>query len=79
MAVRKLARGTRVHPERLGLVIEGEVKDLFHAMAQDAGVSDAVFFESVVRNLHETLTDRGLPTWWPAPTANDGELDIDAA
>ena len=48
-------------------------------MAQDAGGSDAVFFESVVRNLHETLTDRGLPTWWPAPTANDGELDIDAA
>jgi hypothetical protein len=34
-------------------------------MAQHAGVSDAVFFESVVRNLHETLTDRGLPTWWP--------------
>ena len=79
MVVQRLPRNTRVKPARLSLVVEEDVKVWFHQLAEHAGVSDAALFEQQVRNLRDNLTDRGLPTWWPAPTPNDGELDIDAA
>ena len=44
MAVRKLARGTRVHPERLGLVVEGE--DQFERF----GAGDVVLVAGAAEN-----------------------------
>lgn len=76
MTVRRLPRGTRVKPVRVSWLIEEARKERFDQLAAQAGVSSAVFLESVIEHLEDELTDRGLPSWWPTPAPSDEELPI---
>lgn len=76
MTVRRLPRGTRVKPVRVSWLIEEARKERFDELAAQAGVSSAVFLESVIEHLENELTDQGLPNWWPEPVPNDEELPI---
>jgi hypothetical protein len=79
MTVRRLPRGTRLETVALGWKVERGSKRTFEAMAANADVSAAVFFEKVVDHLEQELTLQGLPSWWPAQEPADGELPIDTA
>lgn len=76
MTVRRLPRGTRVKPVRVSWLIEEARKERFDQLATQAGVSSAVFLESVIEHLEDELTDRGLPNWWPKSAPSDEELPI---
>lgn len=77
MAPKRRPRGSFIDPITLGYEVEREVKDYFDELAARAGVTRGRFFEEVVK--HIPVTDRGLPTWWPEPEPEDGELPIDTA
>lgn len=47
----------------LGYRVERDAKEQFDALAGRAGISKALMFELLVRNV--ALRDDGLPTWWP--------------
>ncbi|GAA0503516.1 MULTISPECIES: hypothetical protein [Actinomycetes] len=72
-------RGTRVDPVAIGWEIERSRKDRFIQLAHHAGVSSAAFLEIIMDRLEDDLTDRGVPSWWPEPSRQDGELPIEAA
>jgi hypothetical protein len=76
MAAKRLPRNTRIKPVRVSWLIEEQRKERFERLAQHAGVSAAVFLERVIDHLEQDLTDRGLPSWWPEPEPEDGELDM---
>lgn len=76
MAAQRLPRNTRVDPARISLLIERRRKERLEQLAAHAGVSAAVFLERLIDNVDENLTDRGLPSWWPAPENKDGELHM---
>ena len=75
--VKRLAPGIRVKPVRVGWLVEADSKSRFEKLAARAGVSGAVFFERVVDHLYSDLTPRGLPSWWPEPEPDEGELPIE--
>lgn len=79
MAAQRLPRGTRVDPIRYSVLVERDRKEFVEKIAARGGVSSAVFFERMVDHMESELTDRGLPSWWPAPEANENELPIDTA
>jgi len=76
MAPKRRERGSLIEPKQFKHVIEGHYKDRFEQLALTAGVSGAVFLEAVIDHLETELTDRGVPSWWPAPEPKDGELDM---
>lgn len=76
MSTARLPRNTRVKPVKVGYVIDGPYKDRFEQIAGAAGASAASFLEAVIAHLETELTDRGVPSWWPAPEPKDGELDM---
>ena len=69
--VRRLPRGTRLNPKRVGWLIEESKKLRFEQMADRCGVSAAVFLERVVDHLETEVTDRGAPSWWLEPAPRD--------
>ena len=77
MAAQRLPRGTRQKPVRVSWLIEEQKKLRFEQLAADAGVSSAVFLERLIEHVDTELNDRGVPTWWPTPAPQDGELPID--
>lgn len=79
MADRRLPRGTRVDPVRLGWAIERERKARIEELAVRANVSAAVFLEHMLAHIETEISPEGLPTWWPETTTEDGELPIDSA
>lgn len=74
MAVKRRERGTLVDGVQLSWEVERDAKERFERIATRAGLSAALFFESVVEHLE--LTDQGVPPWVP-PLNRDGELPID--
>lgn len=76
MSTPRLPRGTRTKPVRVSWLIEEEKKLRFEQLAAHVDVSAAVFLERLIDHLDENLTDRGVPSWWPAPELKDGELDM---
>lgn len=76
MTTARLPRDTRTDPVKFGYVIDREFKTSFERMAKRAGVSGAVFLERWIEYMETDLTDRGLPSWWPADEPKDGELDM---
>lgn len=79
MTERRLPRGTRVDPVRVGWAIERGRKARIDELSLLANVSAAVFLESVIDHLDDEIAANGLPTWWPETTTEDGELPIDSA
>lgn len=76
----RLPWGTRVDPQRLSLLIEGDRKRRLEQLAAHMNVSAAVFLERVIDHLDDELDTRGRPTWWPEQDElHDGELPIDSA
>lgn len=65
-----------MHPVRVGWLIEKDRKTRFEQLAEQAGVSAAVYLERVIDHLDEEITDQGVPTWWPE---NDEELPINSS
>ena len=76
MAARRLPKGTRVNPVRLGWAIEEERKDIIDALATRAGVSSAVILEAIIDHIQPDIPTEGLPDWM---TQHQGVLPIPAA
>lgn len=63
-------------PVALGWAIERASKTRLEHLANQAGVSAAVYLERVIAHLDEELTEDELPIWWPE---NDEELPINSS
>ncbi|MCD4850771.1 MULTISPECIES: hypothetical protein [Micrococcaceae] len=76
MAARRLPRGTRLNPVRLGWAIEEERKELIDNLADRAGVSSAVILEAIIDHVRKDIPDGGLPPWM---LGNQGVLPLPQA
>ena len=65
-----------VDPIATGWTVERAAKIQFEAVARNAGVSAAYFFEQMVARME--LTEQGVPDWWTSPS-RDKESPIDTA
>lgn len=64
-----------VDPIKLGWDVERPAKERVEAIARRLGVSSAVFFEEMAKNVE--LDGRGVPVWWTrALPQTDEELPI---
>ena len=63
MAARRLPKGTRVNPVRLGWAIEEPRKDVIDDLAKRAGVSSAVVLEAIIDHIQPDIPNVGLPSW----------------
>ncbi|MFK4299871.1 hypothetical protein ABH924_005061 [Arthrobacter sp. GAS37] len=63
MAPRRLPKGTRVNPVRLGWAIEEQRKDVIDNLANRAGVSSAVILEAIIDHIQADIPEVGLPSW----------------
>lgn len=63
MTARRLPKGTRTNPVRLGWAIEVERKALIDDLACRAGVSSAVILEAIIDHVQKDIPDSGLPDW----------------
>jgi len=77
MAVRRLPRGTRIHPVTLGYDVERVNKDRWAGIAEHVGMSASALFDRMVENI--ALDELGYPLWLPEQPLLDGELPIDPA
>ncbi|MFE4835282.1 hypothetical protein ACHMXB_21385 (plasmid) [Arthrobacter sp. UC242_113] len=76
MAARRLPKGTRVNPVRLGWAIEEPRKDVIDDLAKRAGVSSAVVLEAIIDHIQPDIPTVGLPSWM---LKNQGALPIPQA
>jgi len=61
--VQRRARGTQKDPVDLTYSVQAASKSRFEAIATRSGLTGALFFEGMVRNLE--LTEAGTPVWAP--------------
>lgn len=76
-ATRRLPKGTRVDPIRVGLLLETRSKEQLVALSARAGVSMAVFIETALDHIVNELDDDGVPLWWPDLGWKDDKLPIE--
>ena len=65
-------------PARPNWLLERRSKSLVHDVSQRLKVSESWLVEQLIRRMQDDLDLRGVPTWWPEPIEDDGELPIDS-
>lgn len=56
-----------------------EAADLADKLAERVGVSKAEFVEALLLHAGDEIDDRGVPTWWTKPVADQEGLDLMAS
>lgn len=76
---RRRPPGAAVGASTLYTRIDPAAADVAETLARRLGVSKAEFIQTLLFHVADTLTDEGVPAWWPKPIPSPEELDLQTA